>query len=56
MICRECFYFIRQSGDAGLCVSPVSDKICAPGGCTGLPFRRVFGSSSACTAFKRVNP
>ncbi len=53
MKCGECYFFIRQNGEAGLCISEKTDKICASGGCTGLPFRRVFGNDSACSAFRR---
>jgi len=53
MKCRDCHFFIGQNGDAGLCVSDKIERVCASGGCTGLPFRRVFGNAKACGAFKK---
>ena len=53
MRCADCHYFLPDHGSAGLCVAAETDRICAPGGCTGLPFRRVFAQDEACRTFRK---
>ncbi len=53
MRCGDCRYFIPHHGSAGMCVANSQEKVCAPGGCTGLPFKRVFAYEKACGMFRR---
>ncbi|NOY12092.1 MAG: hypothetical protein GXO67_08460 [Archaeoglobi archaeon] len=53
MRCGDCYYFIPDHGSAGMCSASSTDKVCAPGGCTGLPFKRVFAHDTACSHFRK---
>lgn len=53
MRCGDCYYFLLEHGKAGMCAAGSMDRVCASGGCTGLPFKRVFAHDRACSAFRK---